>query len=89
MSADKPQDVQAEVKAFILEEFLPGEDPDELTPSTPLITGGIIDSVSTLKLVGFLEERFGIELAAYEVDAERLDTLELIETLVRSKATGR
>jgi acyl carrier protein len=88
MSTEQPVDIRAEVKAFILDEFLPGEDPEELTPTTPLITGGIIDSVSTLKLVGFIEERFGIELAAYEVDAERLDTLELIEALVRSK-TGR
>ena len=78
-------EIQATIKTFILNEFLPGEDPAELTPTTPLITGGIIDSVSTLKLVGFIEERFGIELAAYEVDAERLDTLELIEKLVESK----
>ena len=85
MSTEQSEDIRAEVKAFILSEFLPGEDPEELTPTTPLITGGIIDSVSTLKLVGFLEERFGIELAAYEVDAEKLDTLELIEQLVRSK----
>ena len=85
MSTEQSQDIRAEVKTFILREFLPGENPDELTPTTPLITGGIIDSVSTLKLVGFIEERFGIELAAYEVDAEKLDTLELIEKLVLSK----
>ena len=85
MSNDKSQDIGAAVKAFILKEFLPGEDPEELTSTTPLITGGIIDSVSTLKLVGFIEESFGIELAAYEVDADTLDTLERIEKLVVSK----
>ncbi len=85
MSNSEARDIGAEVRAFILHEFLPGESPDELTATTPLITGGIIDSVSTLKLVGFVEETFGIELAAYEVDAEKLDTIELIEKLVRSK----
>jgi len=85
MTNDQSQDISSVVKTFILKEFLPGEDPDELAATTPLITGGIIDSVSTLKLVGFIEERFGVELAAHEVDAEKLDTLELIEQLVVSK----
>jgi hypothetical protein len=41
-----------------MSEFLPGEDPNELTDSTPLISGGILDSIATLKLVMFMEERF-------------------------------
>ena len=51
--------IKQTIKEFILDEFLPGEDPDELTESTPLITGGILDSIATLKLVMFLEERYG------------------------------
>ena len=50
----------AQVKQYILETFLPGENPDELKETTPLISGGILDSIATLKLVMFLEERFGI-----------------------------
>ena len=60
------------MKDFILQEFLPGEDPNELTESTPLITGGILDSIATLKLVMFLEEQFGITLQAHEADARAL-----------------
>jgi len=37
------------LKEFILTEFLPGEDPNELTETTPLITGGVLDSIATLK----------------------------------------
>ena len=44
-------DIESAVKTFILTEFLPGEDPAELTMDTPLITGGILDSIATLKLV--------------------------------------
>ena len=40
-------------KGFIMKEFLPGEDPDELGHSTPLLSGGILDSISTVKLIGF------------------------------------
>lgn len=79
-------DVIRTVKEYILATFLPGEDPAQLTDKTPLITGGVLDSLATLELVGFLEQRFGIELEAHEVDAERLDTLVAIAELVRSKA---
>ncbi|MEZ4729010.1 MAG: hypothetical protein R3E79_17895 [Caldilineaceae bacterium] len=47
--------LKATIKSYILEEFLPGENPAELTDSTPLITGGILDSLATLKLVAFLK----------------------------------
>jgi acyl carrier protein len=48
------------IRNFILQEFLPGERPDALKLDTPLVTGGILDSIATLKLISFLEERFDI-----------------------------
>jgi acyl carrier protein len=75
------------VKNYILEEFLPGEDPADLTMETPLITGGILDSIATLKLVMFLEDRWRIKIAAHEVSPDNLDTIGLIAHLVRSKQT--
>jgi acyl carrier protein len=83
------QSIAAAVKQFILDEFLPGEDPAELTDETPLITAGILDSVGTLRLVAFLEERFGIGLAAHEADVEYLNTISAIVRLVESKQKGR
>lgn len=80
-----PDDINQTVKDFILEEFLPGEDPDELKDDTPLITGGVLDSIATLKLVLFLEERYGVTLEAHEVDPEHLDTIVDIARFVRSK----
>jgi acyl carrier protein len=79
------QDIQAAVKKFILREFLPGEDPDELTDTTPLISGGILDSIATIKLVLFLEEQYGIKVEAHETDPEYLDTIASITQLVCSK----
>ena len=79
------QEIIATVKTYILEEFLPGEDPDELDDTTPLITGGILDSISTVKLVAFLEERFGIEFQAHEMSIDYLDTLSKIARIVTSK----
>jgi acyl carrier protein len=75
----------SQVKAYILDTFLPGENPEELKDRTPLISGGILDSIATLKLVMFLEERFGISLEAHEADREHLDTLADIAALVERK----
>jgi acyl carrier protein len=73
------------VKDFILDEFLPGEDPSKLTPTTPLVSTGIIDSLATLKLVSFLEQQFNIQVKAHEADEEHLNTLQTICQLVDSK----
>jgi acyl carrier protein len=84
-----PSQIRDTVKAFILSEFLPGEDPAELRDDTPLITGGILDSIATLKLVSYVEETWGIELEPHEADADHLNTLSDIVSLVQSKLGRR
>jgi acyl carrier protein len=73
------------IKEFILTNFLPGEDPAALTDDYPLISGGVLDSIATLKLIMFLEEEFGIAVQAHEADKEHLDSLDLIAGLVEAK----
>ena len=78
-------DIQGTVKDYILRELLPGADPSELTDSTPLITGGILDSLVTLKLVVFLEETYGMTFEAHEVMVDNLNTIDAITSFVSSK----
>jgi acyl carrier protein len=73
------------IKDFILQEYLPGEDPDQLTDSIPLITSKILDSIATLKLVAFIEEKYGIEFQAHEVNVENLNTISDMANLVHTK----
>jgi acyl carrier protein len=77
--------IQAIVKDYLLTEFLPGEDPAELTDDLPLISSKIIDSIAAIKLVSFLEGQFEIQIEAHEVDIDRLDTIARITRLVQSK----
>lgn len=79
------EDVKQTIKDYLLKEFLPGENPSALTDSTPLITGGILDSLATIKLVVFLEERFQVKIQAHETMVDYLDTLDQIAQLVHSK----
>ncbi len=86
MSDNDMQSIKATVKDFILKEFLPGENPEELSDDTPLVTGGILDSLATLKLVAFLEEEFNIQLQAHETGVDYLNTIDDIANLVQSKS---
>jgi acyl carrier protein len=79
------EEVKQAIKEYILREFLPGENPAALTDSTPLITGGILDSLATIKLVAFLEERFHIQIQAHETMVDYLDTISDTAQLVSSK----
>jgi acyl carrier protein len=82
------QETKKTIHDFILYEFVPGEDPAELQDDTPLITGGILDSITTLKLVAFLEDTFGITIDAYEAGSGNLDTIDQIAALVNGKLVG-
>ena len=83
MTHDSP--VMNTIKTYILDEFLPGEDPTKLTPTTPLMSSGILDSIATLKLITFLEQEFDVNVKAHEADEEHLNTLNAICELVDSK----
>lgn len=78
------QDVIPVVKDFILGTFLPGEDPQLLTPTTELIGSGILNSLETLELMNFLEEQFEIEIEAQDL-GEHLGSLAEIEQFVNAK----
>lgn len=78
-------DVRQAVREFVLQNFLQGEDPRNLTDETELKESGILDSLSTLRLVSFLEDSFKIELDAADLTPANLSTLLTIEALVKGK----
>jgi len=78
-------DIKTVLRGFILENLLPGEDPANLTDDTELKESGILDSMSTLKLVTFLEEQYKIEFAANDLEPANLSSIAALDRLVRSK----
>lgn len=80
--------VKEKVKAFVVERFLKNAENKELTYSTPLISGGLIDSILTMQLVVFLEQTFNFEFQAHEVDRDNLDTIDIIAAFVVKKLNG-
>lgn len=76
-------------RTFILSEFLPEEDPASLSDETPLITGGILDSIGTVRLVTHLEQMFDITLEQREITVARFNTIGDIVRTVDAKSRGR
>ena len=77
--------MKEELRQYILKNFLPGEKPSNLHDDTPLRTSGIVDSVGMLQMVSFVEERYGIEVEAYEASVENFDRIEDIAAFINSK----
>jgi acyl carrier protein len=79
------EDITGALRTYILKEFFRGAAPSELTESTPLITGGILDSMAMAKLITFLEESYGIAIEVQELDFDRLNNVSNIAAFVHSK----
>lgn len=77
--------VEIEVREYLLQEFLPGRDPASLTPDTELMAQGLLDSISVIRLVAYLEETYGIELEPHEYSADFLGTTRKIAETVTGK----
>lgn len=66
--------LQQALTEYIVREFLDG-DGSQFDATTPLLEWGIIDSLSIVKLLTFVEERFGVVVPPETVTAENLETL--------------
>ena len=77
--------VKDTIRQFILTHYLPGEIPDNVGDDLRLVTSGILDSLATLGLAGFLEREYGVELSATEIGVESFDRIEDMASLVVRK----
>ena len=83
MTADL-QTIKDQLRIYILRQFLPGEDASNLLDTTPLKGSGILDSISTLKLVSHVEDTYGVMVQPHEASTE-FDSIENIASLVERK----
>ena len=77
--------MEAELRSFLAENFLLGEEFRGLPGSASLIEAGIIDSTGVLELVGFLEEAYEIEITDSELVPENLDSIDNVVRFVEAK----
>jgi acyl carrier protein len=56
-----------------------------LKNDTPLLESGLLDSLTVLKLVLFLEQQFGIVVGPEELIPENFETINAIDTFLRTQ----
>lgn len=82
------EDVKMKVKEYLLDNFLMGEEEEEIEDNSSFLDMGIIDSTGILELVSFLEKTFDLEITDQEMVPENLDSLESIEKFVGIKKSN-
>ena len=83
-------DLIKELEKFLLSEIIMDVDQDvkSLAPDDNLVAQGIIDSLGILKLVMFMEERFGIKLTDSDIIPKNFQTLDCLKKLIESRQQG-
>ena len=76
--------IKQQIRQF-LSELLPNGRMAGLRDDAALRTSGLLDSMSLLRLVSFVEEQFGIEVEAYEAGVENFDRIDDIAAFVERK----
>jgi acyl carrier protein len=66
---------------YVIEEY--GNEDDEITFETPLISGGLVDSFSMVSLKRFLEVKYKISIPDEEASPENFDSVNKIADLVK------
>jgi acyl carrier protein len=73
--------MKEELIAYIMKEFV--EDPDqEIDETTLLISSGLIDSLSIVSLVAFIDKKFGVKIPDEKGTVDNFETItKIIETI--------
>lgn len=77
--------IAQEIKAFVVTNFLFGQQGTGLADDQSFLESGVIDSTGVLELVAFLEERYGISVADRELLPENLDSIRNVSRFVARK----
>jgi acyl carrier protein len=79
--------VKSEIKNFIVENFLYGQD-DGFGDDVSFMEKGLLDSTGILELVAFVEERYGISLEDDELIPDNFDSITKLSNYISRKTDG-
>ncbi len=77
--------LRQELRAFIVDNFLFGQDNGLLHDDTSFLEQGIIDSTGVLELINFLGSKYEIQLSDDEIIPENLDSIDRLVGFISRK----
>jgi acyl carrier protein len=75
-------DLEQVILAYVKREYIEDGDDREVTTTTPLISGGIVDSFSMVSLKRFLERKYQIQIPDADATTAAFDSVKKIAALV-------
>jgi acyl carrier protein len=78
-------DIENQIRFFLTENLLFGDESLEYSNDDSLIGNGIIDSLNVLELVLFTQETFGITVEDREITPDNFDSVANLSNFVRKK----
>ncbi len=78
-------DTRTELREFIVDNFMMGMNPEDLSDNGSLLELGIIDSTGVLELIGFLEEKYSIQVEDSDLIPDNLDSLDNLVNYLNNK----
>ena len=79
------QPIHQELRRFIVDNFLFGQQNGHLSNDDSFLEKGIIDSTGILELVAFLESTYGIKIEDEELVPDNLDSISKLEQFLARK----
>ena len=73
------------IRAYILENHMYGQPPEDLDDEASFIETGIIDSTAVMELILFLEDEFDVKVEDEELLPENLDSVDKLCAFLRKK----
>jgi len=78
-------DIESALKKYIVTEIMHELDPSVLDNETALIEEGVIDSMSLIELVHFIEKHFLVTISEDELDIDNFKTVNALSDFIKKK----
>lgn len=86
MTSNSVDDLRSDLEALLADEVL-AED-EEFEPDTDLLRSGLMDSLSVVQVVDWLEARYAVEIDPADVTLEHFRSIDAIVAYVERRIGG-
>lgn len=77
--------IEATIEKYIVEEVMLADRNTRLDPDQSLIGSGILDSLSLLRFIKFLEDQFGVVVDDLDVVSENFESINAAKAYIEDK----
>jgi acyl carrier protein len=78
-------EIKSILERYILDEILITDQKKKIDPDESLISSGVIDSLSLLRIIDFVEKKFDVKVEDTEVVPENFESINVMESLIAGK----